>query len=477
MGEARRRGSREQREVEAIKRNKRDLAMEMGLLDDRDPMHQALKAAFKAFMDRMTPEQWQQRRAAVLDHLKSRGNSPQLAEAKPIRVREDEMSWYLFLCEQAISDPMCTDESQSQRILPFFAGLGARWQYAHRVAGIERKLDELLKEHRKQPDGLFFEVLVALAYAEAGWDVTFIEEGSGKTPDMRVVRAGQEYIVECKRMSRTTDYSERERNQFLRLWDAGKHVLVDKGQWVWFKGTFHVDPADLPENFLRDLWQASLPIGLGERVLIDSEKATIKARLIDQDGVRRHMRDFTVKANSAMLTRVIGGDWAPENAAVTLLPLLQISHVKGCEAPELGMYAEQVGFACGFTRDFDSETSIDKRAKDVKKLLSDAVEQVPRDKPSIIHLAAETMEGAEVEHRRTEKLLAGMPDFDFKGAPVALVRFHRIQAHQRATIQFELDETVDTLHATDIDVSGIPRMVVAPRSTPMVPGTHWELYP
>lgn len=94
MGEARRRGSREQREVEAIKRNKRDLAMGMGLLDERDPMHRALKAAFKAFMDRMTPEQWQQRRAAVLDHLKNRGNSPQLAEAKPIRVREDEMGWY-----------------------------------------------------------------------------------------------------------------------------------------------------------------------------------------------------------------------------------------------------------------------------------------------------------------------------------------------------------------------------------------------
>lgn len=112
--------------------------METGLLDERDLMHQALKAAFKAFMDRITPEQRRQRRAAVLDQLKSRGNSPQLAEAKPIRVREDEMSWYLFLCEQAISDPMCTDESQSQRTLPFCAGLGARWQYVHRVTGIHR---------------------------------------------------------------------------------------------------------------------------------------------------------------------------------------------------------------------------------------------------------------------------------------------------------------------------------------------------
>ncbi|MGF6288172.1 hypothetical protein [Paraburkholderia youngii] len=477
MGEARRRGSREQREAEAIKRNKRELAEAMGMADDDDPTRQALKAGLKPFMDRMTPEHWQQRRAAVLDHLKGRVNGTKLAEAQSVRVREDEMGWYLFLCDQAINDPLCTDVSQSQRILPFFAGLGARWQHAHRVVGIERKLDELLKEHRKQPDGLLFEVLVALAYAEEGWNVTFIEEGQDKTPDMRIVRGDQEFFVECKRMVRTTDYSEKERNQFLRLWDAGRHVLLEKRQWVWFKGTFHVDPAELPDDFLLDLWQSSLPIGLGERVLMDNEQATIKARLIDQAGVRRHMREFSVKANSPMLTQVIGGDWAPEDASVTLLPMIKRGHVNGCEVSELGMYVEEVAFACGFTRNFDSEVSIDKKAKDIKKLLSDAVKQVPRDKPSIIHLAAETMEGPDVERRRTEKLLSGMPDFDFDGAPVALVRFHRLQAHQRASMLFELDETVDNLRVQGIDLSQVPRMVVAPQDSPMQHGAHWNLYP
>jgi len=230
--------------------------------------------------------------------------------------------------------------------------------FAHRVVGIERKPDELLKEHRKQPDGLFFEVLVALAYAEEGWDVTFIEEGQDKTPDMRIVRGDQEFFVECKRMVRTTDNSEKERNQFLRLWDAGRHVLLEKRQWVWFKGTFHVDPAELPDNFLLDLWLSSLPIGLGERVPMDNEQATIKARLIDQAGVRRHMREFRGKANSPMLTQVIGGDWAPEDASVTLLPMIKRGHVNGCEVSELGMYVEEVAFACGFRRNFDSKISI-----------------------------------------------------------------------------------------------------------------------
>ncbi len=476
MGEARRRGSHEQRKAEAIKRNKRELVKAMGVVDDH-PTQLLLKAGLKPFLDRMTPEQWQQRRSAVLGHLKERIHSPKLEEVQSIRVREDEMGWYLFLCDQAIHDPLCTDISQSQRILPFFAGLGARWEHAHRVVGIERKLDEMLKEHRKQPDGLFFEVLVALAYAEEGWDVTFIEEGPDKTPHMRIVRGAQEYFVECKRMVRTTEYSEKERNQFLRLWDAGASILREKGQWVWFKGTFHIDPAELPDNFLLDLWQSSLPIGSGEQVLMDNDQATIEARLIDQVRVHRHMRDFRVKVNSPMFIQVIGGDWAPENASVTLLPCIRPSFVNGCEVPELGMYVEDVSFACGFTRYFDSEMSIDKKAKDIRKLLSNAVKQVPYDKPSIIHLAAETMEGAEVERRRTEKLFAGILDFDFGGAPVALVRLHRLQANQRTSMLFELDETVDNLLVQGIDLSGVPRMVVAPRGSRMRNGEHWNLYP
>lgn len=322
MGQARQRGTREQREAEAIKRDGSELAHSLGLMDDTDPIRKALKAGLKAFMDRITPDQWQKRRAELLNYLNNRPKGTRLSKATSVRVREDEMGWYLFLCEQAIENPMCTDVSQSQRILPFFASMGFRWRHAHRVAGIERKLDELLKGHRKEPDGLIFEILVALSYAAKGWDVTFIEEGPDKTPDMYVARDDQKFFVECKRMARTTAYSEKERNEFLRLWDSGKCVLFENGQWVWFKGTFHMDPADLPDDFLRDLWQASLPIGLGEQVLLDNDQATIRARLIDSEAVRRHLVDFKVKTNSPMLSQVIGGDWAPDDSSVTILPLI-----------------------------------------------------------------------------------------------------------------------------------------------------------
>ncbi len=449
---------------------------QMGIRAD-DPFQRALKVALDAVLSRLTPEQWVERRKTVLEALNAREVNENLVESQSIRVREDEMGWYLFLCEQAINDPFCTDESQSQRILPFFAALGFRWQYAHAVVGVERKLDEMLHAYRKQPDGHFFELLVALSYAEAGWKVEFIEEQRGKkTADMYVTKGDESYYVECKRMQRTADYSEKERNEFLRLWEHGRDCLIENGQWIWFQGTFHVEPSSLPDNYLRDIWEASLPIGLGERTLLDDEHATIRARLVDRTGVHRHMQNFKVKANSASMTRLIGGDWAPEDSPTTMIQSILPSHVADCESTSLGVYAEQVGFACGFTRAIDSEVSIEKKAKDIRKLLSEAVAQVPVDKPSIIHLAAETMEGKAVEHRRTQKLAETMPQFDFKGAQVQLVRFHRIQAHQRADIAFELDETVDNLFSKVNQHIDVPYMVVAPQDTRLNHGAHWDIY-
>lgn len=475
MGEAKKRGPREQRVTEAIKRNKNAFVRAIGVVDDNDPVRHMLQAGLKPFMDRMTREQWQIRRARLLDALRVHpANTTKLAEAQSVRVREDEMGWYLFLCEQELEDPMCNDSSQALRILPFFAGLGCRWQHAHRVAGIERKLDALLKDYRKEPDGLLFELLVALSYASEGWDVEFIEERQSKTADLRVTRGDREFYVECKRMARTTDYSVKERNAFLRLWDAGKSVLFKNGQWLWFNGTFHVEATDLQEGFLRDLWQASLPIREGEHVLLNNEQAIIRARLINQEKVYQHLSKFRVKAHSPAFVQLLGGDWAPDDASVTLLNKISTSSVAGCEAPVLGTYVEQVAFACGFTREFDSEPSIDKKAKDVIKLLSDAVKQLPADKPSIIHVAAETMEGTEVEYRRSEKVRASVPAFN-PGKPVALIRFHRFQAHQRATMSFELDETIDDFQSLYFDLENIPTTVVVPPGEKPKRGGHWEL--
>jgi len=474
MGEASRRGSYEERRKAAIKRNKDLLVQHMGGRDER--LESALQAALAPFLSRMSADEWLARRNKILNYLKAHPEDIELQNALPVRVREDEIGWYLFLCDQTLHDPMCVDISQQQRILPFFVGIGERWPYAPMVKGLEQKIDELLGKYKSSPDGVIFEILVALSYAASGWTVEFIEEHSSiKTPDMVARKEGEELYIECKRQDRRTAYAETERKEFLRIWDAAKHVLVDNRQWVWLKGVFHAEASNLPTEFLENILRTALPIGKGEILIYDSADATIYARQIDYHAVQRHMAQNMVKLNSPMLSSLLGGDWAPENASVTLIHMVKLSHVVDCDVPVLGDYVEDIGWACGFTRDFDSPVSIEKKARDITKYLSEAVKQVPKDKASIIHIAAETLEGKEVELRRTEKVLQTIPSF-ITDKPVVAVRFHRFQSNQRIDKLYECDETVDSFQIDGVVLDDIPINVLAPNDTKIIAGHHWELY-
>lgn len=476
MGEARRRGAFEDRRKEAMKRDKAQLVRSLGGKDPLDDEN--LRAGIAPFLNLMSADKWRRRKDDILESLKGIAQGVELEKAKPIRVREDEIAWYLFLCEQALDDPLCMDVNQVARAAPFFAGIGSRWPYKHRVVGLEEKIREILHKAKKTPDGLLFEILVALSYAAKGWNVELLkQQPPSKSPDMVVRKDGLEIFVECKRLDRRTAYAERERDEFLRLWDAAKHLLLEKQQWVWFKGIFHVEVSALPGDFLTNIFQNALPIrSSGELLIYDGAEATIHARLIDKYAVWRHLSNWQVKTNSPMLSHLLGGDWAPMNSAVSITHLVKLAYVNGCDAPVLGTYIQEMDWACGFTRDFDSEVSLDKKAKDITSLLTDAISQVPTDKASIIHIAAETMEGNEVEKLRTQKVMASVPALAME-KPVLGVRFHRFQANQTIDKLWEFDETVEKFQVAEFTDNDIPLNVVTPETTELKHGAHWEIYP
>lgn len=474
MGQAKRRGTYEERKKAAIKQAKALIVEKMGDRDER--LMEVLRRALAPFFALMTKEEWQARRSHILEALKRPLEPIPLEKAKPLRIRDDEIGWYLFLCEQIMKDPLCVEISQAQRILPFFAGIGERWEYSAKVAGLDRKIQEVLTKYKSEPDGVIFEILVALAYAAKGWDVELIEEAPpAKSPDMVVRKDGVELFIECKRLDRRTDYAEKERNHFLRLWDIAKHVLIANKQWVWLKAIFHSEVSKLQDDFLASILEKTLPIGNGEQTLCDNADVTIYARPIDRRAVQQHIENFMVKEPSPMLNHLLGGDWAPDNSEVSVIYLAQRGTMIGCEAPVLSTYVEKIDWACGITRTYDSEVSINKKARDITKLLSKAVEQVPEDRPSIIHVAAETLEGREVELRRTEKVMEKIPTF-VTDRPVLGIRFHRFQSHSRTDKLYEFDETVEKFQIDDVRLPDIPSRVVVPDHVELVNGRHWEIY-
>ena len=474
MGEAKRRGTKEQRRTAAIKRNKDLLVRELGGRDERTDA--LLRTGLRPFLARMSPEEWATRRRSILQALASVTDGRELAAAKPVRVKSDEIGWYLFLCEQTLDDPLCLDISQAQRALPFFVAIGERWPFSSRVRGLDQKLDKLLTHFKSAPDGIIFEILVALSYAANGWEVELLDEKPpAKSPDMRVTKGDKVLYVECKRQDRQPDYAATERNEFLRRWDAAKNILTRNAQWIWMKGAFHREVATLPEDFLAAVFSNGLPLRSSEAVIHESDMATIRARLIDREAVHRHLERFRVKVNSPAISALLGADWAPANSAVTIMHMIKTSHVADCDVRVLGTYVDEIAWACGFTRVVDAEAAIDKKARDVTRHLAGALDQLPTDYPSIVHLAAETLEGKEVEQRRNEKVMATIPSF-ILDKPVLAVRFHRFQSNQSPDKLFEFDETVDKFQIDGVDLHDIPTRVVIPLAAEMQPGKHWELY-
>ncbi len=474
MGDARRRGSFEERRKNAVKRDKAEFVSKLG---ERDEVRLSqLRMGIDPFLNALGKEAWKARRTKMLAALPKRQETNDLADAKPIRVQEDEIAWYLFLCEQAIDDPLCVEINQLARTAPFFAGIGARWQHAHRVQGIEGKIKEVLHKYAKEPDGVVFEILVALSYAEAGWSVEMLAPNTTtKSPDLRVERDGVEYFIECKRMARRTGYSNQEQDDALRLWDNAKHVIGRSGQWLWFDVVYHVEVSTLPDDFLAKVIAKALAISEEKQLIYDGAEATIRARPIDKDSVQRHLREFSVKDNSPQLRALLGGDWAPPNASASFVMLSKGGTIRDAEVPELSRYVDDIAWASGMTRSFDAEASIDKKAKDVTKYLAQAAEQVPHTAPSIIHIAAETLEGTEVERRRSEKVLASVPTF-VSDKPIVAVRFHLLQANATINKLWEFDETVQKFQILGIDLSNIPHSVIVPSDTEMKKGSHWEIY-
>lgn len=473
MGESRRRGTFEERKKLSIKRNRDELAKEYF---DRDPSEDDdLRAGIAPFLARMSDKTWQARRLRLLDSLKTIHIATSLENAKPVRVQQDEIGWYLFLCEQALDDPLCIDISQASRAIPFFVAIGQRWKHADKIKGIDAKVGEVLNKSKAAPDGLIFEILVALSYAEKGWEVELLEvKPPSKSPDMKVTKNGKSLFIECKRLLRRTSYAEQERQDFFRIWNPASKTLIRKGQWIWLKGVFHSEIFSLPDDFLSKILEQKLPLKNSTEIIYNGPEATISARQIDKQLVQNHLRNNKVKQHSPMLNKILGGDWAPMDSAVSIIHKVKTLQLIGCEIPALGGYIDEIAWAAGFTRWFESEASIDKKAKDVIHHIKEAVEQLPTDTPSIIHVAAETMEGADIERLRTQKIFASIPEM-VVDKPIIGIRVHRFQAHQTVGKLWEFDETVDSFNKDELPLIDIPKTVVVPENEELQKAAHWDL--
>lgn len=398
------------------------------------------KTALDWFLEIMGDEDWAKRKRAVVSFFKKQQMSyfPDQGKARKelsdserrIAFHKDWTAWYLYLVESLYFRPYVSQPSQSCRIYPFFSGIGRHIKIAKEIKGVEDKLNELLKGKDNQPDSMLFEISVAIMYARNGWNVTFLPETADKkTPDLLVEKDDTNYFVECKRQSKVTEYSENERSEWNKRWNKLVPAMTSHEIPTFVDVTFKVEVSETPESILAAAFSemaSSKMISSG--YCLENDQIILSVDYIDMEKVNHHFDNYQVAWHSPQMVALFAGGYESSGSYT------QVHSPKGINAigPDdedhiLNLFCTGVYNAYCAKWECISDVSIDKKAKDVRKLLSKAVKQAPENGDTIIHIAYETLHGPFVEIARHKKIAESINTFDYQEKNVKAVFCHAMQ--------------------------------------------------
>ncbi|OEE65883.1 hypothetical protein A1OO_08725 [Enterovibrio norvegicus FF-33] len=411
------------------------------------------KKALDWFLDHMGQDVWHERKLNVVAYFKKQqeqlipdsSNFGINIEDEDARVafHSDWIAWYLYLVESLYDRPSVDELPQSSRIYPFFAAIGRHIDLAKSIKGIDSKLDELLKGKANQPDSILFEILVAIMYRRNGWTVEFIPEVSrSKTPDLFVTRGSEHFYVECKRQAKVTEYSELERKEWRKRWAKLVPVLTTYGTPTHVDVVFKTEVSNTDENLVSHvLVELIRRNGIEDSISLENEQIIITANHIDMNAVNKHFDRFQVRWNSPQMIALFAGGY-DSSGSYTQIHSPKAINAWGPDDQEhiLNLFCEGVFTAYCAKWECIAEESIDKKAKDVRKLLSKAINQAPLDAPTIVHIAYETLHGPIVEYSRADKIRNSIQSFDCKDKDIRAIYCHAIQPAALVD-SFEIAET------------------------------------
>lgn len=396
------------------------------------------KKALNFFVSRMGDDRWSKRRGKVVSYFRDLEaiqfglKKPESKEkvVMPIAVYDDWIAWYMYLVESIFERPLSGDALQAARIFPFFSMIGKNLSVLLEIDGIEKKIEELLNEKKNQPDAIFFELAVANLYCKNGWKVTFIPESIFyKSPDLQIRKEGQQYWVECKRMQKVPDYSESERsewqNRSLRLTTIMQECKLS----CFIDIIFKVPVSETDENILVDCFNDYLKNHGGDkRTLIKNSEVDITFHPLSVVSINKKLKERDIRSNSPELIEVCIGKYESGGNYVSAFnhdELYKLGLDKNFDV--LNVYIDKVKSISILKWTSVSEHSINMKAKDVKRLLVKAVDQIPLDGPGIIHIGYENLDGPYVERKRFLKVQETIQGFDYKEKDIRAIHCNSIQ--------------------------------------------------
>jgi hypothetical protein len=232
------------------------------------------------------------------------------------------------------------------------------------------------------------------------------------------------------------------------MWQPlAKHLWEEKLALI-FDTCFHAELESLPDDFVIQGLAGKLPFAVPPCTLISDNDWTVQVRLLDMDRIQKHLSRWFVKQPSDQLQELIIGRRVRQGGT----PCAFYGQ-GGTLGPPTGTnrVVESIDFAAGAVWDCDAHRSIERKARDIRAHLADAVEQLPEKVPAAVHIGLETLDGWHVEKERFNRIMNTIGNFDPKGKRLHWIYCHLFQPYSPPEKDWEFDETVYSIKRGDYD--------------------------
>lgn len=436
--------------------------------------HQVVNA-WNWLMSYLSKEDWQKRKAEIEKKMaiKFKSNKPfsePLSEGTLLVEKTDVIGWYLYLVETLIHEPHKYEYFQGARVIPIFKRFGADLEMLKGIAGIEKRVKDLLKKRRSEADALIFEILTALLWTKNGYKVTFLEEAkTGKTPDMIAEKNSEKWHIECKRQSKTADYTYKETLKRQSMISSISESLIRNN--IVLDIIFHVELDSLPDSYLKDLLEKKIE-GALPGLIVSNPEVDIKLSYVDIDAIKKHLDNFHVKCPSPMLNTLID-ERSVDNKGFT--SGVYANYFRVGDGDVNNIYIIDLSNAYGVFWSCDAKEAVWAKARDIKNQINSAIEQFGSDMQAVLHVGLETFDGPDVEMQRFKKISETIEKIDPASTNLKWIFCHFFQAYSPPDQTWVFDETVDTISPYYKKAPPIQyRHLIIPEEVEMIEDiSHW----
>jgi len=409
---------------------------------------------FHWFRNFMSDEEWNKRRARVEEHIEhaimSGHGLSSLPEEEFLRVNfdRDKIVWYLYLMDTCLHDANSYEPVAGARVIAIFKRIGEHLEELKAITDVNKKVRRLIKNDPSEADAVLFELLTALLWARNGYQVSFLPElKSEKQPDLKAVKDGKEFFIECKRLSKASVYADKEKEKWLKMSRHVVHLLAAMD--LVLEVIFHEELSELKETFLLDVLKNKLKKKPKPGLLLTNSKVTVRVSGVNYNQIHAHLLNFSVRNPSPQLAELVGGR---RDDSFGFTHGVAADHFRLGSGLGNNVFIDRIRKAYGIYWKCTAPASVEKKARDIFAHLKAALQQLPTVPNSVIHIGIETYDGPEVEQERFKKINSTMNRFDIKGQNLTWVYCHFFQSYAPPDQMYVFDESSFRFHNVALNV-------------------------